>query len=164
MRKESSGQTECESTRAGITLSPCSRNQLLAHNVGLGWYCLPVRQPPPPGRKKYCVSAPFFAGVHFLSGRAVVLWRALLAAQILRNDSTRKFAVLSEIHTRGGPREAGGNWMNFVRSSGIHVRPRFIATILFLCLRRLHRTCTTGKREKRGNNYIAALYSRAENN
>lgn len=41
------------------------------------------------------------------------------------NDSTRKFAVLSEIHTRGGPHkpDAEIGWTS-VRSSGIYMRPR----------------------------------------
>lgn len=78
-----------------------------------------------PGEKELLRVGSFFLQRAFsASSHSRLLGEAAAPADTRRrDDSTRKFAVLSEIHTRGGPRESGrGNWTNFVRSTefGIH--------------------------------------------
>lgn len=106
--------------RAGITLVRYVRNQLFAHNVGCGQAALFTGRRGGRG-EKYCVSAPFFRRRAFsLPVRGPRYSPPRYSAA--ERDSMRKFAVLSEIHTRGGARmrTRRGNWMNFVRSFEIH--------------------------------------------
>lgn len=106
------------------------RNQLLAHNVGVRTRGIVYRAGTLSGKgkgKEMVHVGSFFRRRAFSPGRGRRVLTLAATAQILRrNDSLRgNLRFYRKFIRGGGPCEPlRGNWINFVRSSGIHVQSR----------------------------------------